>query len=179
MPVPTVLSLVISSAMFILGLFGYVAVRTEYLDEKRRKLRQSTLDDIARANPTLTRMYFEIRRSRRESAAAPITLAQLRESSELHSTIFDGLDALHFLGVGLLQNNYDEATFVLMIGQWYRELFTELKPLIREMRELDGRQNFYAAIIGTCDKLNEIAAEGHDPLESLHLSRNYKALLEG
>jgi hypothetical protein len=115
---------------------AYIAARRERVAEDKRKLRESTLADIRKANAVFTdamNATYHIARA----GSPQLCLEFLYESEdgiEMRDEVFSALDELHFLSVGFIQGNYDEETFVLMLGSYYESLVVRLWPLVDSMR---------------------------------------------
>jgi hypothetical protein len=132
----------------------YSTARQEFSDEKARKLRASTLDDISRANPQLTNAWYILSGYSSANSDGVAHLVDVQQDEEHRQHVFDALDSLHFLAVGILQRNYDDETFALMMGGYFVEMIT-FSAIIEEIRQQPHRSHFYAAIMGACELLTE------------------------
>ena len=150
---------------FVATICAYVATRVEFRQEMRRKLRQSTLDDIGKANAALTRGYYIAKECATDipNHTATRTAGEILDHQTDREAVFDAVDRLHYLAVGFLQGNYDDETFATMLGSWYPELVQRLQPFIDYARGFHGsRKNFYKAIDEAILQLQKVNARISD-----------------
>ncbi|MFN6139005.1 MAG: hypothetical protein ACK480_10990 [Planctomycetota bacterium] len=133
-------------ASAVINGLGFLAVVYELAYSSRRARADATIRAFTEANSIIT--LGELR-MRKLSKNGPLTQEQVRDlsnSEEDYRDMWDALDSLHFLAVGLKTGVFDMNVASHLYGPWFSHVINLFTPLIDYAQSLKPgeRQFFYS-----------------------------------
>jgi hypothetical protein len=148
-------------ASAVINGLGFLAVVFELAYSSRRARAEATIRAFNEANSIVTLGELRMRKLSKDGVLTPEQVKALGESEEHYRELWDALDSLHFLAVGLKTDVFDMNVASHLYGNWFSSVIKLFKPLIQYSQTLDPgeRQFFYSDAEEIAEKLASMHKE--------------------